>query len=107
MLPSRRAEREALRREFGRLYLVVSKALCEADPLGLIAIGAPPDEYEPEVGTVLPRLQEARSVDGMNRILHEEFVRWFGADIAGPAELYAPAAQTLWRQRSQFTKPQR
>ncbi len=69
----------------------------------LIAIGAPDDEYDPEVSTILPRLREATSRNDVHRIVHEEFVHWFGADIAGPAETYAAVSEDLWNLWQQFT----
>ena len=29
--------------------------------------------------------------------LHQEFVRWFGADIAGPEERYATITSEIWQ----------
>lgn len=88
--------------EYPSLYVAVAGALRETDPLGLISGGAPNDEYEPEVSTVSPRLREARAVDDVRRILHEEFVHWFGADIAGAADNYAKAAQRIWEECSRY-----
>jgi hypothetical protein len=31
-------------------------------------------------------------------VLHEEFVRWFDPDVAGPAELYHAPAREIWDQ---------
>jgi hypothetical protein len=68
----------------------------EADPLGLIALGCPADEYDPEIGTILPRLKEAGSVFELQRIVHEEFTRWFGAETAGPRKRHAEVARLIW-----------
>jgi hypothetical protein len=76
--------------------LDVSRLLREADPIGLIAIGAPDDEYDPEVSTILPRLCDANSAVDVRRIVHEEFVQWFGTDIAGPITDYADVAERIW-----------
>ena len=67
------------------------------DPIELISIGAPHDEYDPEVGTILPRLKEASSARDVQQVLHEEFTKWFNAELAGPSESYQAAAQELWQ----------
>jgi hypothetical protein len=74
----------------------VSQALRDADPIRLIQRGAPLDEYDPEVGTVLPRLREAVSCGDVRTILHEEFVHWFGDEVAGRIEHYDQAADSIW-----------
>ena len=64
------------------------------DPMG-INFGDNTDEYEPEVGTVLPRLRSASSAEDVARILQEEFGRWFGD--AGQPEHYRQLARETWR----------
>lgn len=59
----------------------------------MITIGAPDDEYDSEVSTILPRLHEAQSAADVQWIIHEEFVHWFDADIAGPITHYAEVAE--------------
>ena len=54
------------------LAAAVERAINEADPIGLLEIGAPSDE------------------------LHEEFLRWFGDRIAGPREAYERPARRIW-----------
>ena len=44
------AERDALKRQYGKLFAAMSEALFEADPLG-INFEINTDEYEPEVET--------------------------------------------------------
>lgn len=65
-------------------------------------MGSPEDEYDPEVRSILPRLKDARSVDDVQQIVHEEFVRWFGDDIAGPADAYADLASGAWSAYERF-----
>jgi hypothetical protein len=82
--------------QFAALREAVSQALRDADPIGLIQGGAPLDEYDPEVGTVLPRLQGVTSSGDVQRILHEEFLHWFGQEVAGVIEHYEEAAENIW-----------
>ena len=39
------------------------------DPIGPASSGAPHDEYEPEVGTIIPLLRSADSVEDVTRIV--------------------------------------
>ncbi|WP_212743149.1 hypothetical protein [Microbacterium sp. 2FI] len=66
------------------------------DPIGLRALGAPPDEYWPEAETIANRLPAATSAADVKRILHEEFTTWFSADIAGNEERYLGMSLELW-----------
>jgi hypothetical protein len=88
-------ERQRLKREYGGLYDEVLEILFRNDPIG-INFEVNTDEYEPEVGTILPRLKEAHSPEDLQKIIHQEFVRWFGADIAGSRGKYAKIAQEIW-----------
>jgi hypothetical protein len=42
------------------------------------------------------RLPEATSAEDVRRIAHEEFVRWFDAQLAGPPERYSAIAEEIW-----------
>jgi hypothetical protein len=86
--------RAALRQRFGSLYDFVLQLLFEVDPVG-INFDTNTDEYEPEVDTILPRLGDGQTVDDLQRIVHEEFVRWFGIETAGASEKYAGIARQL------------
>ncbi len=79
--------------EFEWLYDSMLAILAEDDPIG---IAFDPTEYEPEEGTILPRLGEAATVEELTGIIHEEFVRWFSPHIAGPRQRYRPIAQRIW-----------
>jgi hypothetical protein len=88
MSEGRRKRQASLKAAYGALYTEVSRLLGKDDPIRLIAIGAPDDEYVVEVRTILPRLREAKSADEVQRIVHEKFAHWFGAEIAGSAGEY-------------------
>jgi hypothetical protein len=82
----------------GRDELVASleALLFRHDPIGL-DFGDNIDEYRAEAETICLRWVEAASEADLQRIMHEEFVVWFGADTAGPADRYAAAAEEAWR----------
>ena len=103
MITEGRQKRQvSLEAAYGDLYTEVSRLMREADPIRLTAIGAPENEYDVELRTILPRLREAKSSDDVQRIVHEEFVHWFSAEIAGPAEQYADVSKKIWEARNKF-----
>jgi hypothetical protein len=53
------------------------------------------DEYDPEVGTILPRLRDCRSPEQVRRVTYEEFLRWFGGGV-GDEQKYGAIAQEIW-----------
>jgi len=89
------AERSALKQEYGVLFNAVAAALFEVDPMG-INFGTNTDEYEPEAGTIIPRLGQANTVQDVETIVREEFCRWFGPQDAGPSEPYRNIANRIW-----------
>jgi hypothetical protein len=54
------------------------------------------DEYEPEVGTIIPRLSSAQSAEDVQAIICEEFSRWFHPVAIGPREKYAAVSAKIW-----------
>ena len=89
-----RRQREHLKRAYRGAFERLNDILFAEDPVGLDFEGNT-DEYEPEVGTILPRLRECGAVEDVRRVVHEEFVRWFDS-AAGPAELYQVIAERIW-----------
>jgi len=88
--------KKTLRLRYLSLYHGLTDLLYRHDPVGLAAAGAPKDEYEPEVGTIIPRLRNANSPDDVRLILHQEFLRWFEAETSGPESAYDRIAQEIW-----------
>jgi hypothetical protein len=75
----------------------LEEILYRHDPIGLVDDLIPADEFRPEAETIAPRLAEASSHDDVQRILHEEFVKWFEPVVAGNPERYASPATEIWR----------
>jgi hypothetical protein len=94
-------DRRRLRTEYGELFDSIAALLFRHDPVG-INFEENADEYEPEAGTILPRLHNCQSVDDVVRVVHEEFVRWFSADTAGPRESYEEIAFEIWPPLAHF-----
>ena len=89
---------------YKELYSTVEAILFNHDPIR-INVGFNSDEYDPEVGTILPRLKNANSEGDVVDINHEEFVRWFGPKIVGEKEqlVYKKMASEVWKAWLKFT----
>jgi hypothetical protein len=88
-------EREAVKRQYSTLFVSISEALFKADPIG-INFDTNTDEYEPEAGTIIPRLRSAKSEEDVQAIVYEEFCRWLDPGTAGPREKYASVSAEIW-----------
>jgi hypothetical protein len=87
-------ERRRLAESHGPLLAEVSAVLFRHDPIG-INFEDNTDEYEAEASTILKRMGAATSPTEARRIVHEEFVRWFEPEIAGPVERYTDIASEV------------
>jgi hypothetical protein len=86
-----------LRAERATLFAEVSALLFQRDPMGINFVSNT-DEYDPEAGTILPRLTHCSTPADVQGVLHEEFSRWFGADMEGiPGQEVSQLAQDLWQ----------
>ena len=89
-------ERRKLNAEYGELFDAVSALLFRHDPIGIAFDNENTDECDPETGTILPRLGKCESISDVQRVVHEEFVRWFDTGDAGPDERYGLIASEIW-----------
>lgn len=90
-----RSERKRLKRVYRQAFERLNEILFQEDPVG-INFEDNTDEYEPEVGTILPRLAGCGSAGEVRAVIHEEFVRWFDAPTAGPPDSYTAIAERTW-----------
>lgn len=82
--------------EYGELFDAVSALLFRHDPIGINA-EVNTDEYDLETESILPRLKNSHSAEDVQRIVHEEFVRWFDGGTAGRAERYSEISFEIWQ----------
>lgn len=90
-----RWRRRAVKRKYKTLFDDTSALLFRLDPIG-INFEDNTDEYDPEVGTILPRLSRCYSSSEVRRVVFEEFCRWFGPETAGEEMSYNAIAEELW-----------
>jgi hypothetical protein len=89
-----RGERKRLSSSYKLLLNEISAILFRHDPIG-INFADNTDEYDPEAGTILPRLRRDLSAEEATAIIHEEFVRWFEPEITGSRERYSAIAAEI------------
>ena len=90
-----RAKRQRLKLEHASLFKKLSEILFCHDPIG-ISSSDNTDEYEPEVGTIIPRLADCKSSMEVQAVVFDELSRWFGSDEVGKASDYAGIANEIW-----------
>jgi hypothetical protein len=85
-----------IRKQYKILHLEIRDILFRCDPAH-INLGGNKDEYDPEASTILPRLKEAKSESDVHDIVYEEFLHWFGENIAGDKDntCYTQAAKEI------------
>lgn len=98
-----RAERKRLKLQYSALFEDLSALLYRLDPMRL-NFEINPDEYDPEVGTILPRVLELETAGEIESVIREEFAAWFGRatgiENATYEELAAEFLTVLDRYRS-------
>jgi len=73
----------------------ISRILFQADPIG-INFESNTDEYDPEAESILSRLDAEQDADEIQKIVYEEFVRWFDKHTAGEPNRYRPIAESIF-----------
>lgn len=91
----RGSQRSEARRKHGALFDQATGLLFRHDPVDL-NFGDNADEYDSEAESILDRLPCCASAAAVHVVVYEEFVRWFGARVAGPSANYAAVSQALW-----------
>ena len=88
--------RQMLKWEYGWLFDAIASLLFRYDMMG-INFGLNTDEYEPETGTILPRLDaEASTAKDACYIVYEEFCKWFNLSDTERMSDYQSLADEMW-----------
>src|SRR5579883_2000621 len=82
-IPSRE-QRARLRQDYSGLYETFVWLFADYDPMGLIHMGAPSNEYNLEVDVVLSHLLEAREASDLAKITYKAFADCFGDTFDTP-----------------------
>jgi hypothetical protein len=77
-------------------FLAVRAVVNREDPVGLLAIGAPADEYDPEVRELV-RLPDVVTTEQVSTV----FLRWFGKSGVMPSGMAARIADGINQARAQ------
>ncbi|MEM8777338.1 MAG: hypothetical protein AAGF26_00410 [Cyanobacteria bacterium P01_G01_bin.49] len=97
MTKPQKSSRNSLKAEYPDLYEKVSNILFRIDPIE-INFECNIDEYEPEVDTILPRLQTCNSVEEVQIVVIEEFEKWFDKDTVSECDEkdFDQIAKEIW-----------
>ncbi len=88
-----------LKKNYRIRYSNVREILNNEDPIGLQAAGCPKDEYDPEISSILPKIDSCNTVEEMQEMIHKEFVSLFDDSTAGPVERYKKIAEQIFKLR--------
>jgi hypothetical protein len=82
--------------EMSAYFLAARAVVNREDPVGLLGVGAPEDEYDPEVRDLV-KWRAAVTAEQVRAV----FLRWFGASGAMPADTAARIADGINQARAQ------
>ncbi len=77
------------------LRALIRQAIDQADPIGLLAIGCPDDEYDPEIERVLAYVTAYDDPIALGDRIHQTFIEMFDERIAGSPEVYQRIARQI------------
>jgi hypothetical protein len=87
-------KRSRIKERNPELFHQISAILFKHDPMG-INYEDNTDEYDPEAGTIIGRLQGCSDFIEARKMIHEEFLRWFYDDV-GDEDEYTEIAKKIW-----------
>lgn len=75
-------------------YKFVKSIIDEWDPIGLLDLGCPEDEYDPEIREIVALLPRVKSVDELALKIRQVFIKWFEEYLSN--EKCYPVALKIW-----------
>jgi len=67
--------------KYGNKFFQLMKIINKHDPMGFISMGAPKDEYDLEVKTIIVKLYRAKTILEVQKLVEAEFLNWFDISI--------------------------
>ncbi|RLQ84859.1 DUF1871 family protein [Planomicrobium sp. Y74] len=75
-------------------YIFVKSIIDDWDPIGLLDLGCPEDEYDPEIRDIVALLPHVKSVDELALSIRQVFMKWFEEFLS--IEKCQPVALKIW-----------
>jgi hypothetical protein len=89
------AQQRHLRSQYKKRFSLVKESIVSRDPLGLIASGAPTDEYDEEVARILVILPQCGTPEELGDKIGAIFQDSFGGDITREAMVFKELARDI------------
>jgi len=88
---------DSVKKQFANKYLELRVIINRHDPIGLLKYGAPEDEYDPEVKTIIVQLNDKQTKEQIHNLVYSEFLRWFNDEsTTGPKSAYNSLATDIY-----------
>lgn len=84
-----------IKAKYGHKFIELREIVNLVDPMRLMIIGAPQDEYESEVKTIIVQLDNVNNKEDTLELVFSEFTKWFGV-AAGNKEKYLQLASDIF-----------
>jgi hypothetical protein len=88
------------REQYDQAVAICRNAIAQWDPLALLSGGAPADEYDLEVSSLVPKLRDARTASDVARVISKVFGDGFGETSLDPDDCAKVGAAIYLRLRS-------
>lgn len=76
---------------------IVKEAVDKYDPIGLLKMGCPRDEYNIEIKDIVANISKCENVKELQKLVYKTFIKWFSKDIAGENNAYEEIARHIWQ----------
>ena len=88
---------DSVKSKHGKKFKELRTIINQYDPIGLLDIGAPEDEYDSEVKTIIVQLDSNMTEQQVHDLVYREFLRWFDDEsIAGQKNAYKDLAKDIY-----------
>lgn len=89
---------DSIKSKYGNSFNELRTIINRHDPIGLIDLGAPEDEYESEVKTIIVQLDKEMTEKQIHDLVYTEFLRWFDdASTAGSKDAYKELSNDIYK----------
>lgn len=93
---------DSVKSKYGEKFMELRAIINHHDPIGLINIGAPDDEYDSEVKTIIVQLKSDLTEEQIHDLIYEEFLRWFNNEsTTGQKSAYKELTKDIYNWNKQ------